>query len=537
MIRETLSDTLRRWEDSRDALDRAIQNYLDSALQSDLHSYSHCSGLATMWKILPKAWLEKIQAPVNHSKLTQAQTHLNQIRNSFLSINMLPLEILLRIFYLSAFRSFHTRYNTPIPNPFERDGRNDLLALTHVCTHWRAILLSTQTFWSRFEFSTEANSVIAGGRARAYLDRAPDAPLSFFIEEHPEHVLVVGSSHPITGHIKARFGRLVRLALMNFHDPCVASDIVLLWMRDGKPGTLRTLTIRMDTAYWYTEVINTRVFPLSRERVDSFLAPIRVLYLNGLRFDWESPVYHDLVALRIGRFRGECSPRIHEMVAILSACPQLHTLQLHEMSIRASDTSSFSPVHLTELENFGLTRIAPEMICWLLSAIFPRAKDVSLRIGSPHIDEKLVSASIRPFLSRTSVTRLFVQRCIDVQSDDISYYLSALPHLQTVLIGLDKKAGDECLSAFMRPDASNSTYIPLCPQLHTIYLLGGSISTVAIQQIVETHPHIRRLRFSNCDVKPSENELRHWLKPFVEDVRFDVVMDQTEMFDWYHLMD
>ncbi|KDN42579.1 hypothetical protein RSAG8_06722, partial [Rhizoctonia solani AG-8 WAC10335] len=513
-----LGNTLQRWGEARCALDHAIQNYLDrtTALQSALHSYSHSDGFNSVRSTLPKAWLDDIQVPADYSKLAEAQSHLNQIRNSFLSINALPLEILLRIFRFSAFRSFHTRYNTPVPNPFGQDNRRDLLALTHVCTHWRTVLLNARTFWARFEFNTKENQVIAGERARAYLDRAPDVPLSFCI---------------------ARFDRLARMALTNFQEPRVARDIILFWMQNGKPGTLRALAIRMDTNYWYDEVVDTRSDAITRERVESFLLPIRVLYLNGLRFDWDSPVYHNLVVLRIGGYSENLSPQIHEMLAILSACPQLHTLQLHEMSIRPSVTGNLGPVYLTELENLGLSKVAPNMICLLLSVIFPRTKDLSLRIGSLHIDEKLVSASIHPFLTRTNVTRLFVQRCIDVQSDDISRYISALPNLHTLLISLDEMSGDKCLSAFTRADESNSAHIPLCPQLHTMYLPDGPASTAAIQQIVKRHPHIRKLRFSNCDITPSENELRCWLKPFVEDVRFDVETDQAETFDWYHLMD
>ncbi|CAE6383676.1 unnamed protein product [Rhizoctonia solani] len=533
MTGSTLAHTLQCWGEARSALNYAIQNYLDRtiALQSDLQTHRLSGDLTSVRDTLPKTWAEDIKVPANYSKLAQAHTHLNQIRNSFLSINALPLEILLRILRLSAFRSFHTRYNTPIPDPYDQDDRKDLLVLTHVCTQWRTILLNTQTFWSRFELTTKESPVMAGERAQAYLDRAPDVPLSFHIDEHPKHALDYGAKHPTLKHFGSQFNRLARLALINFQESRTAEDIILFWMENGIPGALRTLMIRMDTDYWFDEVLDIRSDSLTREQAESFLSPIRVLYLHGLRFDWASSVYHNLVVLRLGGFSKEYSPRIHRLLAIFSASPQLHTLQLFGMQILSSYLDGYEPVSFTHLEQLSLTDLSAESYSLLLPTIFIQSKNLAFRVGSDTMDEESYG-SVRAFLTRTNVTRLFIQNW--TKPCDCSLYLSAVPNLQTLLASFAHAPGDVCLSALTRSDESKGTHIH-CPQLHTIHLLYGSISSEAIQRVVDIY-QIQKLRFAGCNIKPSKNELRDWLEPRVADVQFDEKLSSSEIFDWYDLL-
>ncbi|KEP49578.1 putative isoamyl alcohol oxidase, partial [Rhizoctonia solani 123E] len=536
MSGSTLVHTLQCWREARSALDHAIQNYLDKtiALQSDLQTHRLSGDLASVQNALPKTWADDIKVPANYAKLAQTQTHLNQIRNSCLPINTLPLEILSRVFRLSAFHSSHAHYNTSTPNPYDQDDRKDLLVLTHICTHWREILLSTQTFWSRFEINTKEDPELAGQRARAYLDRASDAPLSFYLDEHPEHELDSVVDYPALKHFGAQFDRLARLALMGHRRPRIAEEIMMLWMKNGKPGTLHTLMIRMDTEYWFERVINLGDFSLTSEQIESFLGPIRVLYLNGLRFHWDSSVYRNLVVLRMGSFREEYFPQIDQLLAILSACPQLHTLQLFKMNILPSDLVGYEPVHLVELEYLSLTHLAPESYSLLLPSIFSGSKDLTFRVSSLQMDEVLVHDSIRSFLTRTNVTRVHIQQCINDYSYDISVYLSSLPHLQILVLDFCTFSGERCLAGLTRFDESKGAHIPLCPHLHTVYLLDGSFSTGVIQQVVESH-HIRKLRFLECKIDPSEHELRCWLQLRVEDVRFYEEIPGGEIFDWYHL--
>ncbi|KAH7327614.1 hypothetical protein B0J17DRAFT_680354 [Rhizoctonia solani] len=534
-------DTLQCRGETQHAPDDASQPERSSdstvILRADPLIHGHSSASTYFENGFTEAWPEDAPVADKYAKptQTQAQAHRDRILDTSLSINTLPLEILLRIFWLSVFQSLHNQYLTPIPNPFQRDDRRDLVVLTHVCAHWRAVLLNTQAFWSRFEFSTRESPVDVGNWARVYCERAPDVPLSFYINERELSSL---NGNLMIEYIRPRLDRLERMALINLQGARHARKFIHFWMKRGKPGTLRTLIIRLDTEYfWYHETISTQDPSLTRQRVESFLGPIRVLYLSGVRFEWDSPAYQNLVVLRLGSFSQIYSPQIREILAILTACPQLHTLQLYEMLILPSDTCASEPVHLNELENLGLTELSPESISLLLARIFSRSKNLALRMGSLRIDEKLILTCVRPFLARNNVTRLFIQRSIDVESDDISRYLSALPNLHTLLVDLDHLSSDKILSCLTYMNESNNAHMPICPQLHTLYLINGTVSTGAIRQMVETHPCVRKLRFSDCTINPSEEELHRWLKTFVVDVRFDVKVDRAEVFDWYHLMD
>ncbi|KDN42484.1 hypothetical protein RSAG8_06801, partial [Rhizoctonia solani AG-8 WAC10335] len=253
--------------------------------------------------------------------------------------------------------------------------------------------------------------------------------------------------------------------------------------------------------FWgYDELRDTRTLSGTREQADLFLAPIRALYLNGLRFDWDSPVYHNLVVLRIGGLSQKLSPQIHEMLAILSACPQLHTLQLCRMSILSSHLRSFEQVYLTELDNLCLVEVSSESFSLLLPAISPQSQNLAFRMSLPQANKEIEFDSIRLFLIYNNITRLFIQEWVDVESHDISWYLSATPNLHTLIVHFSRATGDRCLSGLTHLDESNGMRIPVCPQLHTIYLLDGSFSTRVIQQVVETH-HIRKLRFWDCNMR------------------------------------
>ncbi|CAE6506357.1 unnamed protein product [Rhizoctonia solani] len=540
----TVSDTLQRWNDARYTLDQAIQTYLDHTitLQPDLYSGS----FASMHNTTTQTWLDRMTNPANDLRFVQAQAYHNQIRNSFLPINTLPLEILLRIVHFSAFHTLYTRYNTAVPNRFDQDKLKNLIVLTHVCTHWRKVMLGTQTFWSHFEFNTKENPERVDERARAYLERAPDAPLSFYIHEHWERVLKSTHDYHILEHLGAQVGRLARLTLMQFQNPAVAKDIVMFWMKNGTPGTLRTLIIHVVGDHEDSEIINTRELSVTRERADLLLAPIRVLYLNRLRFDWDSPVYHNLVVLRISRLNLELSPYIHEILAVLSACPQLHTLQFSTISIRPSD-AGYEPVYLSNLEHFSLIDVSPESFSLLLPAIFPQSQNLAVRLNLPETDtlsgskKRAVFDSLCLFLARTNTTRLFIQELFTIgavsgaYTYDFSSLLTAVPNLHTLIVHFEHLYGT-LIPDLIRLDESKGISTPICPRLHTLYIIHASVSIGVIQQIVEAH-HIRKLRFLDCTFDPSNDKLHSWLTPRVEDTKFYAELSNAESVDWYHLMD
>ncbi|KDN42459.1 hypothetical protein RSAG8_06776, partial [Rhizoctonia solani AG-8 WAC10335] len=520
-MQRTPIQTFQRWKDAQKALDHAMQHYLEStvALQSSIHSRTYPIESISVRNTLAEAWLNDSPIPDKGSILAQAQVHLNRMCNSVLLINTLPYELLFRIFQFATLPAFHTQHDTMISNSSQRVDYKGLLILTTVCSHWRSVLTETSSFWSRFELDTRNPIEMECQRADIYLDRARGTPQSLFINERTSRYFYNGDFKMILGLIGSRLEDLTQLALLNFPDVQLVMRIIFHLLKLGKPGLLHIQS---------PEFINTGDAELA-EQVTAILDPIRSLSLRGVRFAWDSPVYHKLVQLQIGNIPYESSPRIHDMVDILSACPSLRMLKISDMSILPCDTAPLEPVYLTELEHLDLVALTYESLELLLPMIVPQSRDLSLRITLLAFEDSLTSA-IRSFLKRANVTRLFVQQ------DLIARCLPVVPNLRALVVDLGEQPGGACLSEFYYRDGSNDRPILRCPKLHTLHLYSGSVTTDAIQETIEIHPLVQKLRFSACYVDPFEDELRYSLRHYVEDIQFHLRLDEAAISEWNHLM-
>jgi len=88
------------------------------------------------------------------------------IRNTFVPINQLPPEILSRVL------EYYTQ-------------EQDLVGATHVCQHWRSVLISSPSLWSCFQFESEWGP----DRALAYFERSKSVPIDLSITvTYPEDI-------------------------------------------------------------------------------------------------------------------------------------------------------------------------------------------------------------------------------------------------------------------------------------------------------------------------------------------------------------
>ncbi|KAJ1307121.1 hypothetical protein OPQ81_001239 [Rhizoctonia solani] len=518
------------WQDAQKTLDYAMRHYLEStmALQSSLYSGTHPVESFSLRSTLAKTWLNDSPSPDRDSILARAQVHINQMRNSLIFINTFPPEILLKIFRFVAFSALDTHFSAATPSFSQQDDYKDLLVLTHVCSYWRRILLDAPPFWSRFELDTRNSIKGESERAEMYFDRARGTSRSLFIEERTPHYFNNADFEMILEIIRSRLDNLTQLALLNFPRIHYVSRAISHWLKYGKPGVLQSLTIQMDPELQIGEPIDTEDIDDDKQ-ASLIFDSLRTLALRGVKFDWESPVYHNLVQLHISNIPYEASPHIHHMLDILSASPLLRTLKISNMAILRCDQVPVEPIHLTELENLELMALTYESLDVLLPMILPQSKDFTFRVSLLALEDNLVSA-VHSFLNRTNVTRLFIQQ------DLLTRCLPVVPNLRALVIDLQERPVDSCFSEFSYIDETNSRRILRCPKLHTLHLHSGSIPIEAIQGIVETHPLIQKLRFSSCYIDPFEDELSYWLKPYIEDVQFDLRLDEEAMLDWSHLM-
>ncbi|KAF8676175.1 F-box-like [Rhizoctonia solani] len=531
---------LHLWMDAQIALDHAIQRYFESTvvLHSIIRSGSNHSEWTTTCKKLTKLWDNGPPVPDRHAKLAEAQIYINQTRNSLQPVNTLPLEVLLPIFRLSAFRTFHSHYGAPIPfsNQLEHDDHRDLVGLTHVCSDWRNVLLAEPSFWSRFSLEPGRPLESEWGRAEVYSIRASGLPQSLSINDSIDKPLSpIYHCNFMNRVMRPRFDTLTQLSLLGFMHSQFVRDTIHFWLRGGTPGVLRALTIQMHSDMTWAGPIHTKTVSLPA-RIESMLSPIQALSLRGMRFAWDDPIYRNLTVLRIGNVRHEDSPTLSQILRILSGCALLQTLQLYSMEIHSSDSTSPKPVYLANLDDLDLAALSSNSLAQLLPNIFPGSKDLSLRFAVSSWGAEGFG-TIHHFLARTNTTRLYIQKCDDPEFDYvIGRCLSVLPNLHTLIVDLGMQSGDVCLSHFSILDESTGRYIPRCPRLHTMYFVTGSVSIPAVQNLVGTHPLLRKLRFSACYIDPFEDVLCHLLDPVIEDVKSDLRSDTELLSDWYHFM-
>jgi hypothetical protein len=138
------------------------------------------------------------------------------------------------------------------------------------------------------------------------------------------------------------------------------------------------------------------------------------------------------------------------------------------------------------------------------------------------------------FLARTNVTRLYV--CPSSSADGAAQYLSAVQNLNILILDLGSRPGDALLEAITYRSESNMECTPRCPALHTLYLVHGSLRNETVQEAVQAHPLIKKLRFVSCYLEPFDEELLYWLKPIVKDAKCYIRPDKLMSLDWYLLM-
>ncbi|KAF8738206.1 F-box-like, partial [Rhizoctonia solani] len=522
---------LQQWKDAQEALDHAMQHYLESTilLQSQTHNSACSVESQSVRNTLSETWINKAPIPDKHSILARAQVHLNQMRNSMIQVNSLPPELLLRIFCFvaSTFRAIENQFITT-PSPSHQDDYKDLIIATHVCSYWRNILISTPSFWSRFDFDTRNKIEAEYERAELYSNRARGVPQSLFIEEHVSRYFYHESFDIFQNLFRSRLDDLTQIVMLNFSSLDLVRGTISHWLQHGRPGTLRALTIQMDSKVEISEPIQSKRRDLIG-RMSQMLDSIHSLSLLGVVFAWDSLIYHNLTQLHIGGIPYEVSPHIHNVLDVLSNSPRLQKLRINNMAILQCDQVSTHPVYLTELEQLELMELTYESLDVLLPMIFPQSKGLNIRITLLSIDDHVVSA-INSFLGRTDVARLCAQQ------DLIARCLPAVPNISTLIVDLKEQPEDSCLSKFSYIEASTGVRVLRCPNLQTLHLHSGSIPIEAIQEVIETHPTIRKLWLSTCYIEPFEDELLYWLKPYVENVRFDPRLGEGATDDWTRVM-
>lgn len=537
------SDVLQEWRDAGHQLDRAIQHFLEStnAINGCLLSYSSNPDL--LEKATSEAHRGLSTMTTRITDLNKAQAILNRICNespSLVPISKLPPEVLLQIFRLHTQLYPCAAYctSTCMLGHEQLYHPKLLAALARVCTHWRNVVLHNPLLWSHALFDIDALQKFG-------LSHHPFP----FCNEHSYGQLrcITFANWPalrlgdeamkmMVDCLRSYLKDLELLRLVDISDQHTLCEFLTQWLTSERAGSIRSLSVLANRKAVQSESWRLHwTVPLSRERVESFLLPICALRTTGVYFGWDSPVYCNLIILRVGRLSETAFPTLQQILNVLSACPHLEFLHLFEMSIVTGEPASIQPVILRALKVLDLLYLAYEGLRLLLPMILPESQELSIRLGMyPSTND--VSSIILFFLGRNNITRLFLHPGpFSIADLPLRRYLSAVPDLRTLILDLGSEPGDAILPA-MVCSHSNTESKPQCSSLHTLYFVRGSLQNKTVQEIVRAHPLIKRLRLMACSLESLDEELVYWLTPLVDDFKCITKLSKAEMLNWYAIL-
>ncbi|KAH7335537.1 hypothetical protein B0J17DRAFT_80008 [Rhizoctonia solani] len=169
-------------------LDIALDEYLDACLAQSFYATSlegaqiHHANLNPIYELIKN---EHLRASLFQKQIQQAQAAISFSRNSSSAtvlINALPAEVLTRIFGIVTGAKF-CQLHTWCPG-YEKLRKYPIL-LTHVCAHWRQIMIGTPSFWTHIDVHPRLHeNEWLWHRTQAFISRAGCSPLSIHISFH-----------------------------------------------------------------------------------------------------------------------------------------------------------------------------------------------------------------------------------------------------------------------------------------------------------------------------------------------------------------
>lgn len=356
-------------------------------------------------------------------KLNQAKTALKQARNRctiIVPISALPDEIMTFIFRLivnsqPCFDKEHEQEELEFPYYPE--------LLSHVCSRWRQLAISSRTLWSHLDIAPyhSANEEYLA-RAEVFAARAGDSPLYI-------HVLALDFEGKFEDYRLEHEGFLnsvraqIRSLELNVGSICDAEDVednvnILESCLDScKPGTLTQLTITDGScstlnflesfSFEHPDCPRSMLTSLSHKYLEKILHPVTVLRLYGLYPYWTSKAYHNLVELRLSSNHDLDIPISEQQLCdILMSSPKLRIFHFDLWISPTVVNATILPVHLSELEVLSLSSMSHQLglfLRWITPGSLPLKFSIA---NSPHIEQLLLNAEVRNFFKRSKITTL-----------------------------------------------------------------------------------------------------------------------------------
>jgi hypothetical protein len=384
------------------------------------------------------AFISSCEASIHRMRVTVG--HSRNLCINVTPINKLPSEILIQIFH------FVSANSCPLL-PSGDSSRRTMVPkypdhLSHVCSHWRQVALSSPSLWAHIDLSPDPLS------GRMFLNRAYTLSKragKVLYDIHIDDQGCTGSHHAVDQVVSRLAPRsralefvITTQQLLPFH------SYVFQGLVDGcKPEIFERLCVSSNVSFpdplirgcddslwdgrqYYTNTdrgLDPNVIRASQDHIDHALAGVTTLHLQGVFFDWSRKLYHGLVDLRLTCPVEGKAPVIFEssLASILTNSPGLRILHfsLDLISPNSSHGHPIDPIPLQDIQVVSVSTIHARNensrsdfhVGSLLRLLAPGSKPLRLTLETTrHREEPLFDSSgTRDFLARSKVEKLCIK--------------------------------------------------------------------------------------------------------------------------------
>ncbi|KAL5633442.1 hypothetical protein ACGC1H_003811 [Rhizoctonia solani] len=332
-------------------LDIALDEYLDACLARTSQSSDETSPAETRTHLAnlshPYDLIENEYSRVSffERQIHQAQAAIGISRNSSwatVPINAIPIEVLGRIFWLvtqtdpcrlDAWSQGYERLpKYPVP-------------LTHVCVHWRQIIIGAPSFWTHIDVTPLlCDNESLRNRIQTFVARTGDSLLDIHIispyptDEYWEASGLNEFLAPLTPRMRS-LDLDFQLDYTAYYDAGpqareFCSSILSNCLGNHVPGTLTQVSLKAAVEYSFLEAVENACgeydipVGVSASHLENIWHSVTVLRLKDLFPSWKSNAYSGLVELSLGLF-SQCDTSITErcLARIMTSSPRLRVLE------------------------------------------------------------------------------------------------------------------------------------------------------------------------------------------------------------------
>lgn len=435
-------------------------------------------------------------------------------------IHVLPPEILIVIFQLVLdaqpcyFEHRDQRYLKGYPLKYPE-------ILSHVCSRWRQIALSSHMLWSHIDLvpfntcgSLPSKRLLA--RAKVFASRADCSMLSIHLagqtnSDDPDSPDIDLDLDDFCASVATGIKSLELSTYQSFRK--LHLSVLQHCFTEGALGLLNQLTIASNTGILtsgslpYTGTTGNPFIELDPQCYEECLLPVETLRLTGVYFPWTHQVYHGLVELHLIPQNGLLGPPLPitkpHLLAILGSSPKLRILHLGlDIVDPTPHADPCITARLRDLEVLNLRSMSCDSYQVLLQLLSLGSKplQLSLSFHFNKLSSILFSDEFKTFFTRSNVTQLYIEG---------NSSLCLLKLLGTLhMPGLQSLVLADCeLGPVSHPGPASNTGehdCPTCTRLDTLHLIYCTINLNELRHIAAIVP-IRTLKLGACSVQSDDN--------------------------------